>query len=109
MKRSTPSLASCRAALTIVGAVEDVRQNWWNPASRPTIYEPFFQTPPPSMLFLMRLASNPAGYVSGVRDVVRGLDDRIPLTGVGTLETEITHSIPIIRITGVLMDLFSCV
>src|SRR6266481_1558237 len=109
MKRSTPSLASCRAALTIVGAVEDVRQNWWNPASRPTIYEPFFQTPQRSMVFLMRVASNPAGYVSGVRDVVRGIDDRIALTGVGTFETEITDSIAIIRIMGVLMALFGCV
>src|SRR5467141_2283428 len=109
MKRSTPSLASCRAALTIVGAVEDVRQNWWNPASRPTIYEPFFQTPQRSMVFLMRVASNLAGYVSGVRDVVRGIDDRIALTGVGTLETEITDSIAIIRIMGVVMALFGCV
>ena len=95
--------------MTIVGVVEDVRQNWWNPASRPTIYEPFFQTPQRSMVFLMRVASNPAGYVSGVRDVVRGIDDRIALTGVGTLETEITDSIAIIRIMGVLMALFGCV
>src|SRR5216684_2056759 len=38
--------------MTVVGVVEDVRQNWWNPASRPTIYEPFFQTPQRSMVFL---------------------------------------------------------
>src|SRR5258707_6436123 len=108
MKRSTPSLASCRAALTIVGAVEDVRQNWWNPTSRPTIYEPFFQTPQRSMVFLMRVASNPAGYASGIREVVRGIDDQIGLTGVGTLEREITDSIAIIRIMDELMELFCC-
>jgi predicted permease len=95
--------------MTVVGVVEDVRQNWWNPTSRPTIYEPFFQTPQRSMVFLMRVASNPAGYVSGIRDVVRGIDDQIALTGVGTLETEITDSIAIIRIMGVLMALFGCV
>src|SRR5260370_3305304 len=95
--------------MTVVGVVEDVRQNWWNPTSRPTIYEPFFQPPQRSMEFLMRLASNPAGYVSGVRDVVRGIDDQIALTGVGTLETEINDSIAIIRIMGVLMALFGCV
>src|SRR5260370_22371743 len=55
--------------MTVVGVVEDVRQNWWNPTSRPTLSEPFFQPPHPSMVFLMRVASNPAGYVSGVRDV----------------------------------------
>jgi putative ABC transport system permease protein len=95
--------------MTIEGVVEDVRQNWWNPTSRPTIYEPFFQVPQRSMVFLMRVASNPGGYASGVRDVVRGVDDQIALTGVGTLESEITDSIAIIRIMGALMALFGCV
>jgi predicted permease len=95
--------------MTIVGVAEDVRQNWWNPTSRPTIYEPFFQSPQRSMVFLMRVSSNPEGYVSGVRDVVRGIDDQLALTGVGTLEKEITDSIAIIRIMGVLMALFGCV
>jgi putative ABC transport system permease protein len=95
--------------MTVVGVVEDVRQNWWNPTSRPTIYEPFFQTPQRSMVFLMRVASNPAAYAAGIREVVRGIDDQIALTGVGTLEREITDSIAIIRIMGVLMALFGCV
>ncbi|HWW18692.1 MAG TPA: FtsX-like permease family protein, partial [Candidatus Saccharimonadales bacterium] len=95
--------------MTIVGVVEDVRQNWWNPISRPTIYEPFFQAPQRSMVFLMRVSSNPASYSSAVRDVVRGIDDQITLTGIGTLEREITDSIAIIRIMGVLMALFGCV
>jgi putative ABC transport system permease protein len=95
--------------MTVVGVVEDVRQNWWNPTSRPTIYEPFFQVPQRSMVFLMRVGSNPAGYAAGLREVVRGIDDQIALTGLGTLEREITDSIAIIRIMGVLMGLFGCV
>ena len=95
--------------MTIVGVVEDVRQNWWNPMNRPTIYEPFFQAPQRSMVFLMRVTSHPAGYLPSVRDVVRGIDDQIALTGVGTLESEITDSIAIIRIMGVLMAVFGCV
>ena len=94
--------------MTIVGVVEDVRQNWWNPTSRPTIYESFFQAPRRAMVFLMRVAS-PADYASGIREVVRGIDDQIALTGIGTLEREITDSIAIIRIMGVLMALFGCV
>jgi predicted permease len=92
--------------MTIVGVVEDVRQNWWNPTNRPTIYEPFFQAPQRSMVFLMRVASNPAGYAPSVREVVRAIDDQIALTSFGTLEGEITDSIAIIRIMGVLMALF---
>ena len=95
--------------MTIVGVVEDVRQNWWNPTARPTIYEPFLQSPQRSMVFLMRVASNPLRYSSSVRDVVRGIDDQIALTGFSTLEREITDSIAIIHIMGVLMVLFGCV
>jgi putative ABC transport system permease protein len=95
--------------MTIVGVVEDVRQNWWNPTSRPAIYEPFFQAPQRSMVFLMRINSDPEGYASTLRDVVRGIDDQVALTGIGTLEREITDSIAIIRIMGVLMALFGCV
>jgi putative ABC transport system permease protein len=95
--------------MTVVGIVEDVRQNWWNPTNRPTIYEPFFQAPQRSMVFLMRVASHPSSYLSSVRNVVRGIDDQIALTGVGTLESEITDSIAIIRIMGVLMALFGCI
>lgn len=100
---------SNEAWMTIVGVVEDVRQNWWNPTRRPTIYQPFFQAPRRSMVFLMRVAADPGGYSSGVRDVVRGIDDQIALTGIETLEREITDSIAIIRIMGVLMALFGCV
>jgi predicted permease len=95
--------------MTIIGVVEEIRQNWWNPAKRPTIYEPFFQAPQRSMIFLLRAASNPTGYVSSVRDIVQRIDDQIALTEVDTLETEITDSIAIIRIMGVLMALFGCV
>jgi putative ABC transport system permease protein len=95
--------------MTVIGVVEDVRQNWWNRTNRPTMYQPFFQAPRRSMVFLMRTASNPASYGPGVRDVVRQIDDQVALTGVGTLENEITDSIAIIRIMGVLMALFGCV
>jgi predicted permease len=95
--------------MTIVGVVEDVRQNWWNPTSRPTIYQPFFQAPQRSMVFLMRVGSNPEGHSSSVREVVRAIDDQIALTSFGTLEGEITDSIAIIRIMGVLMTLFGCI
>jgi putative ABC transport system permease protein len=95
--------------MTIVGVVEDVRQNWWNPTSRPTIYAPFFQLPQRSMVFLMRVASDPERYASAIRDVVRGIDGQVALTAIGTLEREITDSIAIIRIMGALMTLFGCV
>jgi predicted permease len=95
--------------LTIVGVVGDVRQNWWNPITRPVIYKPFAQSPQRSMTLLLRTASNPSSYSPGVRDVVRQMDSGIALESVNTLEDEIADSIAIVRIMGILMGIFGLV
>ncbi len=95
--------------LTIVGVVGDVRQNWWNPVTRPVIYKPFAQSPQRSMTLLARTASNPISYVSAVRNVVRQMDPGIALEGINTLEEEIADSIAIVRIMGILMGIFGLV
>jgi putative ABC transport system permease protein len=95
--------------LTVVGVVGDVRQNWWNPITRPVIYKPFAQSPQRSMALLLRTSSNPTSYSSGVRDVVRQIDSGIALRGVNTLEEEIADSIAIVRIMGILMGIFGLV
>jgi putative ABC transport system permease protein len=95
--------------LTVVGVVGDVRQNWWNPITRPVIYKPFAQAPQRSMTLLLRTSSNPTSYVSAVRDVVRQTDPAIALRGINTLEEEIADSIAIVRIMGILMGIFGLV
>jgi len=94
--------------MAIVGVVEDVRQNWWNPAARPTIYEPFLQAPRNTMVFLLRASSDPTAYTANVRDIVRQTDAGIAVTEVNTLQNEITDSIAIVRIMGALMAVFGC-
>lgn len=91
---------------TVVGVVADIRQNWWNPPAQPMIYRPFLQNPQRSMTVLLRAENDPTTYVSSVRDTVRHLDPGVALHGVGTLQTEVTDSIGIIRIMGILMGLF---
>jgi putative ABC transport system permease protein len=95
--------------LIIVGVIGDVRQNWWNPVTRPVIYKPFAQAPQRSMTMLVRTASDPAGYVSAVRNVARQADPGIALRGINTLEEEIADSIAIVRIMGILMGIFGLV
>jgi predicted permease len=97
------------AWLTIVGVVGDVRQNWWNPLTRPVIYQPFAQAPQRSMALLLRTASNPTGYVSAVREVASQADPAIALREIITLEEEIADSIAIVRIMGILMGIFGLV
>jgi len=86
--------------------VEDARQNWWNPAARPTIYQPFRQVPQRSMTILLRTAANPTGQVPAIREVVRQIDSEVAIRGVGTMESEVADSIAIIRIMGILMAIF---
>jgi putative ABC transport system permease protein len=95
--------------LTIAGVVGDVRQNWWNPITRPVIYKPFAQSPQRSMTLLMRAAVNPTSYVSGMREVTGRIDPGIALRGVATLEEEVADSIAIVRIMGILMGIFGLV
>ena len=95
--------------MTIIGVVEDVRQNWWNPNAQPTIYQPFLQAPRRSMVLLLRTNSDPAAYTASVRGAIHGIDPQIALGGTNSLETEITDSIAIVRIMGALMAIFGCV
>jgi putative ABC transport system permease protein len=92
--------------MTVVGVVEDARQNWWNPAARPTIYEPFRQVPQRSMTILLRTPANPTGQVPAIREVVRQINSEVAIRGVDTMESEIADSIAIIRIMGILMAIF---
>jgi putative ABC transport system permease protein len=95
--------------LTVVGVASDVRQNWWNPITRPVIYQSFAQAPQRSMTLLMRTSANPTTYVSAMRDVVRAIDAGIALRGINTLEEEIADAIAIVRIMGILMGVFGLV
>lgn len=90
---------------SVVGVVADIRENWWNPARQPVIYRPFLQSPRRSMTALLR-AGTPTSYVGPLREIVQRLDPDVALRGVGTLQTEVTDSIGIIRIMGVLMGIF---
>lgn len=94
---------------TIVGVVGDVRQNWWNAASEPTIYQPLLQAPQRGMFLVLRVTANPAAYVSSVRSIVQQLDSTVVLDQVSTLATEVNDSIGIIRIMGILMGAFGAV
>jgi predicted permease len=92
--------------ITVVGVAGDVRQNWWNPVTRPVIYKPFLQSPEWSMTFLLRAESNPTSYVAPMREVIRQADPGIAMRGVNTLEEEVVESIAIVRIMGILMAVF---
>jgi predicted permease len=95
--------------MKVVGVVGDIRQNWWNPAARPTIYTSFLQSPQSGMFVMLRVESNASSYAAPLRDVVRQMDAGVALVAVETLKTQVVDSIGIIRILGILMGVFGLV
>lgn len=95
--------------MTVVGVVGDARQNWWNPATFPVIYQPYLQSSRGSFRFVLRAASNPTSNASAARAAISQVDPEIPITELKTLETEVQDSIAIVHIMGVLMAIFGSV
>jgi predicted permease len=95
--------------MKVVGVVGDIRQNWWNPAARPTIYTSFLQSPESGMSIILRVESNASSYAAPLREVVRQMDAGVALVAIETLKTQVVDSIGIIRILGILMGVFGLV
>jgi putative ABC transport system permease protein len=95
--------------MTIVGVVDDVRQNWWSSLSQPTIYQPMLETPDRGLTLLLRSAGNPLSYVSPLRAIIRQLDPTVAVAGVRAFDQEVNDSIGIVRIMGILMGVFGFV
>lgn len=95
--------------MKVVGVVGDVRQNWWNPPARQTIYTSFLQSPESDMSIILRVESNASSYAAPLRDVVRQMDAGVALVAIETLKTQVVDSIGIIRILGILMGVFGLV
>ena len=95
--------------MTVVGVVGDARQNWWNPATFPVIYQPYLQSSRRFYRFVLRTASDPISYASAARAAISQVDPEIPITELKTLETEVQDSIAIVHIMGILMAIFGIV
>ncbi len=91
--------------ITVAGVVGDVRQNWYEPASAPTIYLPYLQEPSEVKL-LVRTRANPASSVGAIRAAVRTVDAEVPITEVETLEEAIAIAMAPVRIIWMLMLIF---
>jgi len=95
--------------MTVVGIVGDARQNWWNPATFPVIYQPYLQSSRLYFRFVLRTVSDPTSYASAARAAISQVDSEISITELKALETEVQDSIAIVHIMGLLMAIFGIV
>jgi len=101
--------ASTEPWTTIVGVVEDVKQNWWDAESRPVIYRSYLQSPRRSMTFAIRTTLGLASMAPSLRAGGHAQDPNISLVNLTTLESEVSDSLAPIRILGFLMVIFGAV
>ncbi len=77
--------------LTVVGVVDDVKQQGLGKKSDPAIYQPYLQARRPfflsHMTFLIKTGSNAQGVASAMRTVLREVDRNQPVESIATMDS----------------------
>ena len=82
--------------IEVVGVSANALYGTIKRAAEPTVYLPFAQGawgPVRGMIYELRTAGNPLGYVNAVRDLVQRADERLPLSEVKTQRAWIDQTI----------------
>jgi putative ABC transport system permease protein len=89
--------------LTVVGVVADIKQYWFDPAPRPTLYLPFEQGPRRSTFVVLRADGDPSAMAGAVRRRVQAIDASQPIDEVRTMEQVVDEALAFLRIASGLM------
>lgn len=85
--------------LTVVGVVQDLREQGLDQPAGPVLYVPFAQALTPyevasgSFFLLVRTATNPLSFQSSIQAAVTGIDGNLPVANVRTLEAAVSESL----------------
>jgi len=101
--------ASDQPWTTVVGVVGDVKQNWWDPQPRPTLYMPHRQLARAWMNVAVRTSSDPLASVPAIRAAAQGIDPEVALRDIQPMDGLVADSLAIVRVMGMLMTVFGAV
>ncbi|HET9714217.1 MAG TPA: ADOP family duplicated permease, partial [Pyrinomonadaceae bacterium] len=82
-----------RDGLEVVGVVKTGKYRALAEDSKPFFYYPTGQRRPSTMMLVMRTSVDPLSLVSAVRTEVQGLDRRVPVSGVKTMDDHKTYAL----------------
>lgn len=71
---------------TVVGVVRDVRQSKLDIDVIPHMYQPYLQTPSPSMYLVVNTSSDSATLLPAIRNRILALDNEQPIQDIATME-----------------------
>jgi putative ABC transport system permease protein len=92
---------------TIVGMVGDVRSLELTQLPQPEMYQPLAQTRARSMRFILNSSLDSGEVLTGVRQVVREFDSRLPVIQPGTMAAMVDEHLARPRFYVLLLSLFS--
>jgi len=94
---------------TVIGVVKDAKYMALNERRWPAAYLPYSQEVGYLWDFEVRYSGDAGSIVAAIREAIRQVDPRIPVTGVGTLAEEVDRSVVDQRLTAQLSSVFSIV
>jgi putative ABC transport system permease protein len=97
------------AELTIVGIVNDVKNEGLQRAGAATVYFPSPQRDLPSAWLVVRSASSPEALAPALRRVIASIDTDLPLSQLQSLDHTINSTIAQPKFSLVMLGIFACV
>ena len=94
---------------TVIGVVKDAKYMALKERRWPAAYLPYSQEVGYLWDFEVRYSGDAGSIVAAIREAIRQVDPRIPVTGVGTLAEEVDRSVVDQRLTAQLSSVFSIV
>jgi putative ABC transport system permease protein len=95
--------------MTIVGVVNDVKQEGPGAESRGAMYLPFAQHPSGTMWLAVRASGEAAGVVPSLRAALAAIDPDVPLSSVQTLDDRVADTVSQPRFSMLLLTLFAAI
>jgi predicted permease len=93
----------------VIGIVKDAKYTAIRETPRPAAYLPFSQEVGYLWDFEVRFSGDARSMVAAVRQAIREVDSRVPVSGVGTLAEQVDRSVVDQRLTAQLSSFFSLV
>ena len=95
--------------VTVVGVVEDVKNDGLDSLVKPCVYIPHAQDPVGFMTLVARTASDPHSLINPVKQEVRALDKDLPLVNVKTMQQLVTENYWQKRFSTTMLSIFAAI
>lgn len=91
----------------VVGVIADVKDYGLDQESRPSVYLPFTQNPPPFLAVVMRTSVDPSSLTGAAREVLRRIDPDLAMVRVTTMSARLNNSMWLRRTYSYLVAVFA--